>query len=181
MKQTLQYRVDPSGIIVSIEGPWDEFAVGNDAKRSVTRKETLGKNLLRLIKGQGVQHVYKMLQDYLLAHPEKKAVFDYRCDGVGIRRFMNMEVQASNGQILYRSTIEREERAPELKPIDYDRAGEIFVVLCSFCKAFRYPQDSEDWRPLEDLFGKVPETFSVSHSVCPVCFDKLMDEMEGKA
>ncbi len=174
-KQTLIYEVDKGGIIVSIDGPWDNFSRSNGSA-AATKEKTIGRSLFEIIKGPGVVHVYRMMHDVLFSNPAKPVAFAYRCDAPDKRRFMKMEMKVSGERIVYRSTIEKEEPVSPPLVLDYDALGEKIVVLCSLCKDFRYPGESSEWHPVERLFETVPEAFAVSHSVCPSCFQKVLGE-----
>ncbi len=174
-KRTLTYEVDRNGVIVSIDGPWDRFAISNDGK-SLAKKETIGRNLFEIVRGPGVVHVYRLMHDVLFANPAKTVAFAYRCDAPDMRRFMKMEMKALGERIAYRSTIEKEEPVSPPLLLDYDRLGEDFIVLCSLCKDFRYPRESTEWLPIDSVLEKAPEGFAVSHSVCPSCFQKALGE-----
>ena len=174
-KQTLNYEVDKNGVIVSIQGPWDRFAKSNSG-HSITKNETIGRNLFDIIRGPGVVHVYRMMHDVLLSSPARTIAFAYRCDAPDMRRFMTMEMKASGERIVYLSTIEKEEPVSPPLVLDYESLGDEIVVLCSLCKDFRYPGESNEWLPIERVLEKAPEVFAVSHSVCPSCFRKALGE-----
>ncbi|HEX7504349.1 MAG TPA: hypothetical protein VF336_03690, partial [Syntrophales bacterium] len=163
-KQTLIYEVDRSGVIVSIDGPWDNFA-RSSGSTAVTKEKTIGRNLFEIVRGPGVVHVYRLMHDVLFSNPARTIAFAYRCDAPDMRRFMKMEMKASGGRIVYRSTIEKEEPVSPPLSLDYDRLGDDFIVLCSLCKDFRYPRESSEWLPIERVLEKAPEGFAVSHSV----------------
>ncbi|HPC74095.1 MAG TPA: hypothetical protein PK120_06165 [Syntrophales bacterium] len=168
-EQTLVYEVDREDIIVSIEGPWDRFAAANGGK-APARAETIGRNLFDFIRGPEVAHVYRAMHDVLRAKPEKQIVFSYRCDAPDLKRHMTMEMYCSENRIVYRSTLEREEPISPPVYIDYDSTSGEIVVMCAFCKRFRYPSESDQWSPIDDLLARVPPAFEISHSICPVCF-----------
>ena len=175
-QQTLIYEVDKDGVIVSIDGPWDNFARSNGST-SATKEKMIGRSLFDIIKGPGVVHVYRMMHDILSSDPAKTIAFDYRCDAPGMRRFMKMEMTASGSRVMYRSTVEMEEPVSPPLVLDYEKQGDEIVVMCSLCKDFRYPQESSEWLPLERLLEKAPEVFAVSHGFCPTCFQKVMGEV----
>jgi hypothetical protein len=179
-QQTLRYEVDRNGVIVSIKGPWDRFAKSN-AGKSVTKNETIGRNLFDIVRGPGVVHIYRTMHRVLFSNPAKTIAFAYRCDAPDMKRFMKMEMEASRERIVYHSTVEREEPLSHPIPLDYERLAKEFIVLCSFCKDFRYPPESGQWFPIEKLFERVPAVFSVSHGICPSCLDARYKEERDDA
>jgi hypothetical protein len=176
--KTLIYEVDKNGVIVSIKGPWDRFADSN-AGKSVTKIETIGRNLFDIIRGSGVIHIYRVMHRILFSDPAKMIAFAYRCDAPNMKRFMKMEMKASRERIVYRSTVEGEEPVSPPLALDYDRLAKDFIVLCSFCKDFRYPPESGRWCPIEKLFENAPAVFSISHGICPSCLEaRYKDDLD---
>jgi len=177
--RTLIYEVDKNGVIISIKGPWDKFAKSNGGK-SVTKNETIGRNLFDIVRGPGVVHIYRTMHGVLFSNPGKTIAFAYRCDAPDMKRFMIMEMKASRERIVYRSTVEKEEPVSPPLALDYDRLAKDFIVLCSFCKDFRYPPESGQWSPIERVFESAPAVFSISHGICPSCLEmRYKEEMDG--
>jgi hypothetical protein len=176
--QTLIYEVDKNGVIISIKGPWDQFAKSNDGK-PLAKSETIGRNLFDMIHGAGVVHIYRTMQGALFSSPGKTIAFAYRCDAPDMRRFMKMEMKASGKRVVYRSTVEKEEPVSPPIRLDYGRRAEDFIVMCSFCKDFRYPPESGRWSPIERVFESAPAVFGISHGICPSCLEmRYKEEMD---
>jgi hypothetical protein len=177
-KPTLIYEVDKNGLIVSIKGPWDKFAESNGGK-SLAKSATVGRNLFDIIRGPGIVHIYRTMHRVLFSNPAKTIAFAYRCDAPETRRHMKMEMRAVGERVVYRSTVEKEEPVSPPILLNYDRLVKDFIVMCSFCKDFRYPPESGHWSPIERVFESAPAVFGISHGICPSCLEmRYKEEMD---
>lgn len=168
----LNYSVDSNGKIVSIEGPWDEFAAENDGM-DLNREQILGANLFKNIAGSGTREVYRTMHRYLLENPEESLEFDYRCDSPGLRRDMQMKMKNQEGLLRYSSAVVKISSHDQLLEIDYTREGDTVVVMCAWCKRIKYPDTAERWHSPARIFELANEPFMISHGICPDCCNKF--------
>jgi hypothetical protein len=174
--QTVFYIVDKKGYITDIGGEWDDFVEQNEGKHNVTKEETIGKNLFDIIKGDAVKHIYLSMHIVLEKNPSKQITFDYRCDGPLLKRYMKMNIRMLDGNFLYKSTVLDEILLQIPIIIDYNLVSSERVALCSYCKDYRYPLDSDIWKPIDMIYEGTPEQFSITHGVCPKCLERLEQE-----
>jgi hypothetical protein len=109
-------------------------------------------------------------------NPNKQITFDYRCDGQLLKRYMKMNILMLVGNFLYESTVLDEILFQTPIIIDYDLVASERVALCSYCKDYRYPLDSDIWKPIDMIYEGTPEQFSITHGVCPECLERLEQE-----
>ena len=171
----LIYTVSEQGSIIDIEGPWDDFSSGNGCEW-LTRASVIGTNLFSHISGDETEYVYQAMHELIVHEPGKTIVFDYRCDSPYIKRDMRMKMTGCRDGVRYQSSIIDE--TLRLKPIhlDYSDAAGPYIVMCSWCKSFHLPNDSE-WKPIEAIFSHIHEPFWISHGICPSCSDTLKETL----
>jgi len=168
--RTLSYWIDASGTVLRIAGPWDTW-LGSDGElpeRSL-RSNVVGKNMLSFLDGESARLVYDTLQTRVF-DSGKSIEFPFRCDSKWLRREMQMKISLDGDAVRYDSTIIRETRR--------DRAlrqaapgAEILVAMCSFCKSYRFPIETREWKDIEVLFTEpgLSELFAITHGMCENC------------
>ncbi|MCP4723594.1 MAG: hypothetical protein GY863_01085 [bacterium] len=165
---TILYTVDDNCIILDVIGNWDDFADSNGGK-NISKPDIIGRNMLDFIAGEHVKHIYKQMHDIIIRSESKEIAFKYRCDSHLVRRYMSMRIKNSNSNSQYISKVEEEVPFDNKINIEYDnRTGEI-VVMCSFCKGYRFPKDTQEWKPIEHIFENTPDVFQISHGICKKC------------
>ena len=166
--ESFTYCVKIDGTFTSIEGPWDQFAAQNHGIR-LLRSGLIGKNLFDYIKNREIQDIYRSFHSILEKKPERVFFFPYRCDSPCYRRDMNMELSIERDTVKYVSTIIKLHKHDLDYFIDYKaQSGEI-VNMCSFCKNFEMPDGIDTWHPLEEIFSRAPQSYRISHEICPNC------------
>ncbi len=172
---TLTYVLDRDNRVVSIEGPWDEFARANGAP-GLTRQRVIGALLLDFVTGSAARELVGRLFEIARMGPVRPLPF--RCDSPSRRRFLRLELRAQPDSALRcDSILEREEERafqPLLDPTS-PRGAEL-VVVCSWCKKVRleggrWAEIDEAAAPLQ-LFSR-PEMPAVSHGVCEPCAEAV--------
>lgn len=175
VENLLCYSVNSKGIILSIDGQWDYFANSND-ENMLNVKDVVGKNLFKFINGDGVCNIYKNMHEIILKDKNRVITFDYRCDSNKIKRYMKMEIFSQNNNVIYRSFILKEEcfKTPVL--VKYDIRGKEFIIMCSWCKDFLNQCEPVEWKKIDIIFDYLPESYTITHSICPVCMKNLDKE-----
>jgi hypothetical protein len=168
--RTLSYWIEPGGTVLRITGPWDTW-LGSDGElpERSQRGSVVGQNLLSFIHGESVRLVYDTMQTRVL-DTGKSIQFPFRCDSQWLRREMQMKISLDGDAVRYDSTIIRETRR-ESALRQAAPGAEILVAMCSFCKSFRFPVESREWKDIELLFSEagLPEPFAVTHGMCEGC------------
>ncbi len=172
----LEYTVNRRGILLKISGPWDRFACFNSGD-AILKERVLGRSLFDFIAGEYVRGIYSAMHELLLAHPGRRIRFAFRCDSPDTRRLFRMNVQSDSGAIRYTSKILGEEPSPFHTSIDYESADGEFVMMCAWCKRYRFPVDSGPWRCIDTIFRDLPEPVTLSHGLCPRCYTVYFREM----
>jgi hypothetical protein len=138
----------------------------------------VGKNLFQFISGLDVTYFYQALTARILK-TGRTVNFAYRCDGPWIRRDMRMQISSDAELVRYESAVVRETLRERKIPTETPDAATL-VAICSFCKSYRYPIASTDWKELEELLTEndLPVTFRFTHSVCDDCYARVIRELD---
>lgn len=188
------YVTNSSGMIVALgNGGWRAFAQDNGAAQ-LAAEPLVGRSLFDFIGGDAVKASYTRLHEKLVARPQRKVSFAFRCDAPETRRDMLMSMSAIAGDagqplILYQSQLLREESRPAIplfRALGQTRrsAGsgvKPVVVLCSYCQRVAWPAGIDtsgaEWIAPEVHYARGGSAEAdVSHGVCPPCFAALVDE-----
>ena len=170
----LAYTVDSLDRIIAIEGPWDEFARANGAP-GLTRASVLGRSLFDYVDGIEAAELSALLFERARKNSSVSPI-PFRCDSPTRRRFLHLALRAdTQGHVRCESTLEREEERAFQSLLDAGTSREGgFVVICSWCKKVRLPDDR--WVEIEEaaaplgLFGPPPQ---ISHGVCEPCLEMV--------
>jgi hypothetical protein len=166
------YCVDLVGNILSIDGPWDEFAAENGGV-DLKSKNLIGKNLFSFISSSGVSEAFRTMHHHLNDNPTHRLEFSYRCDSPELRRDMKMVMESTGEGIRYTSSVASTSLLDPPIPIDYSTGTNEYLRMCSWCKRFKYPSESEHWNELVRLFDISPSNFTISHGICEDCRNKV--------
>jgi hypothetical protein len=176
--RTLSYWVNSSGTVLRIAGPWDTWLGRDGELPDRSRAENVvGKNLFTFVDGGSVEWVYQTLQARVF-ETGKRIEFPFRCDSRWLRRDMHMRMRLDGDALRYDSTIVSETRRE--RPLPQAAPGaESFISVCSFCKAYRFPNESKDWKDIEGLFTEpgLPEPFAVTHGICEPCAEACFRDL----
>jgi hypothetical protein len=167
----LAYVVDRENRIVSIDGPWDEFARANDAP-GLTRESVIGRPLFDYVAGTETRELVGLLLERARKGPVLPVPF--RCDSPSRRRFLRLDLRGDpSGSVRCESILEREEERPARTLLDAAAArGEGMVVLCSWCKKVRLGKDR--WVEVDEAVDTLqlfeqPTPPHLSHGICEAC------------
>ena len=176
------YRIDTADIIVSVSDNWHSFAYNNAWDGDLQPESVVGSRLWDFIQDIETRHLYKTILDRVRAGKSCRPI-PFRCDSPAVRRFLELQFKAlPDGQIEITSRIIRTEARNSVRLLDTDtpRSADI-LVICSMCKKIRVSPDQ--WAEIEEgliqlrLFENdlMP---SLSHGLCPVCFQVAMAELD---
>ncbi len=176
----MTYWTLPDGTIARAESEnADLIESTDDAFTSpFSSNEIVGCNLFKFIEGAEVDHIYRSLAARVLK-TGRTVNFIYRCDSREFRREMSMELSRDVTMVRYKSVLDRETRRKTPFPGDAPGSSTL-VVVCSFCKNYRFPVGSKVWKELENLMmeADLPNCFSFTHGVCEDCYRALMTEFD---
>jgi len=159
-----------------VNDAWEPFAQANGAP-GLSPRRVVGESIWSFVHGSTVQHLWQLV--FGRARVERKALLlPYRCDGPGVRRYLEMELVAPDGvSVVCTSRTMREEPRPVVQMLlgDGERSGESLIV-CSWCNR---AQLHRTWVEIEQaidelhLFG-VARPPSISHGICDRCVREVL-------
>ena len=178
----VSYEIDERDYIVSVDEGWDVFAAANDAL-ALRAECVLNQPLMAFIADRTCRHLYLDL----IAHcrgRHARIAFQYRCDGPGVRRYMQMEMTPlAGGGVRFDSRVVREEQRDRILLFDACAVrGDDTIAVCSWCKRIRVADEA--WVSLEaaievlELFDRNPLP-QLSHGICPECADDMRRRMRA--
>lgn len=169
--RVFEHRVDAAGVIRHVNDSWLQFALENGAD-GLGADAVIGMSLFDYIADPTTRHLYDLLHRRVL-RSERTVTVPYRCDSPTLRRFMEMELCASAGLLVYRNRVVRlEERAAvELWDPEIERQGSA-VRSCGWCKKLPLPDGR--WLEVEEAVAELglleaPRPPPITHGICPVC------------
>ncbi len=169
------YKIDQNDNITYLNPQWDIFALANQADH-LKKEIVLNSSLWTYISCQDTRQIYRAIFEKIRKN-RTVMIIPYRCDSPDTRRFMTLEISASENATI--KFISRTERVEKREPVDILNSSanrsEEFIAICSWCKKVRVEPDN--WIELEHfmslnkpfLKGHTP---ALSHSICPSCLDK---------
>lgn len=173
------YTIDPSAVIVTIEGEWDAFATANGAP-ALTREAILGRSLWDFIHDMETRYVHRELIDRAQRTGQSLSV-PFRCDAPDRRRCLRMDITPrADGGIEYRSREERVEARAPIALLDPASAHDPALLrMCSWCKRIHVEYDF--WLEVEDAVAELDVfgadiTPGVTHTICEDCRHLLLAE-----
>lgn len=180
---SITYRVDAHDRILSVGGPWDEFANDNSGE-AATARQVVGRGLFEFITDATTQHLYRQM--LARARAGRDLRFTYRCDSPDTRRLMAMEMRLvdSAGVVEFRSApLQEQPRAPVHFPQADGTSDEPERLqrACGWCN--RLEVDGE-WMEVEDAMQRLrllehaaPPT--VTHGMCEDCLARMLAELDA--
>lgn len=177
--ETFWYTIDSENKILSYSRNFEPFARTNGWHyfESIT-----GKNLFDFIEGMEVQHIYKILFEFV-RQGKSIGPIPFRCDSPSQRRYLELYLYPlPEGSI---NIVTRLLRTEHRKPVtalmpNIERSDEI-IVMCSMCKKIKLEEGL--WKEIEEalkilrLFD-VPNPPRISHGLCEDCFANVMAEIK---
>ena len=163
---TIVYRLDQENQIISVDGPWDDFALDNEGSNAIAC-QVEGRPIWHFITGDTTRMWFEvMLKSARLRQTTLELC--YRCDSPELKRFMRMRIVPGENDIL---SIEHEQIGEERRasPVTIRYAGNkpvgSFNTRCSMCGRLK---QGPDW--LEPEQQKHPsDTVNVIYTVCESC------------
>lgn len=176
------YAIDARDLLAHIEGPWDEFAAGNDAPE-LRMATVLGQPLWRYVVGLETSYLYRVLVDRVRLG-ERPIGVEFQCDAPHEVRPMRLTLSSvGSGAVRFEvARLATRARAPvEALARNAPRTQEL-LSLCSWCKRLKLPDGR--WSDLEDAVDRQPDLLSppyprFSHGACPRCFGQIQRDLES--
>lgn len=180
----IEYMVRPDCTVVDVQGEWDTFATENDAA-DLTVSAVVGHDLREFLGGAETRLIYQALIERILG-TGRLVRFPFRCDSPDARRYMEMEIERPDPDLIrFRSRMIREEDRPAqpLFNTKVARSDEL-LVTCSWCK--RVKTEGDVWVEVEDYVAssglmEADVLPRLTHGVCPDCeesMDALIESAE---
>ncbi len=189
------YLVDPSGHIVAVgEAGWQAAVIesGPGGAAAPPLDRVIGRPLDDFLTGELVREHYRRLNAAILTGRLPRVRLLQRCDTPDQRRDLLLAISPvrEGGEalgLLYQALSLRAEPRPPLRFMDptarppaAEPASLPLVMLCSYCKAVRWPPGSGDadgvWISPEEYYRLGgPEAVRLSHGVCPPCFARMLE------
>jgi hypothetical protein len=169
--QVIAFDVDAAGVLVGIDGPWDQFATRNGAPE-LTRASVLFRPFLSFVHGAEMRQLTAMLLTRVRSGAEVSLGF--RCDAPAERRHLLLQGRADAGGIVRcTTTLLRTEPRPVPALLDPVAAhGGETLSVCGWCRRVRL--EAARWVEVEeavaalDLFTGEPVPL-LTHGICPDC------------
>ena len=162
------YLLDDKNRIVSVSGPWDEFADENDGV-NVHAADVTGRSIWSFILGDVTRMWLNTAFQFARVQAES-IERDYRCDSPDLKRYMRMRIVPNGTGILRieHETLATEEREAPVH-IRSGSANSIYKIRsrCSFCGCIK---DGEEWEePLPEHAEEESGRIIVMYTVCDEC------------
>lgn len=161
------YWIDKKMKIVSISGPWDEFAEKNNGPDIVSEK-VRGKHVWEFITGDTT----RMWFDALIQLARVKRVpieRPYRCDSPRLKRYMNMTITPEDSGLLrieHTLISTQELQTPVNFTFAREKNTEPIHTRCSVCGRVK---NSQLWQETADRGEEEEINMNVTYAVCPDC------------
>lgn len=186
----IAYVVDLNDTVVAIgRRAWSHAATKNGIFGDLPAEEIIGRNLFDFIEGAEVQETYRRFNRALLAEPDKKIVFPYRCDTPNERQDLRMcisalKVDGSVWGFLYVSTPVAIHRRPAVNLVDFtalmrwanSQTALPIISACSLCMKFAGPDQPREWVEATEYYRRGgTEQVRISHGICDNCMVELVE------
>lgn len=179
----LEYRLTADDVIVSVDGPWDPFALANDGA-SVLETAVVGTPLWEWVDGAEP----RMLLGRIFHKVRECGVpvsLPYRCDSADTRRYHTLEVRpcGDGGLVLTHHVLREEPRdtVPEVIEGLLPDPGAL-LRMCSWCNAL--DTGGGQWVELEEAVKVLPVFLAdvvpaVTHTICERCEDGVLASLDA--
>lgn len=175
---SVEYAIDGQDRLIHFNGAWDLFAIANNSP-AVLAENVKMRDLFDFISDQNVRQIWRFIIDRL-RKIQGSTEFAYRCDAPDLRRFMTMRVSYHDGNLYFKSKVQRIEAGEGFKVLDASRLrNETLFVTCSWCRKFKVGEDL--WLDPELAVSQL-RLFEgdllplLSHGVCESCLTKILAE-----
>lgn len=169
------YRVDADDNIVFVNSDWESFAQENLASQ-LTSEAVCGRPLSGFVAGWETQHLYHVIIESA-RRDRRTIVIPFRCDGPGVRRFMELTVTPRPvGHVQFEGRVVREETRTTVRLLDPSACrNEEYVVMCGWCKRVDV---SSDWLEVEEAVRRLALFNStalpqITHGMCVDCEERM--------
>lgn len=163
----ITYLLDKRKNIVSVGGPWDQFAQENGGE-CARGCEVCGHSIWKFVTGDLARMWLDTVFQLALARGET-IERPYRCDSPLVKRFMRMRIRPGEGGLLH---VEHELLATEVRPASvffrFAAKGEEggARLRCSICGRISL---AEGWHEPGEQYAAPSTGILVVYSVCPDC------------
>lgn len=160
------YTLDHADRIISVGGPWDEFACDNGGE-TILSSNIIGQSILTFISGD----VTRMWICAVLQHVRacnKLLDRPYRCDSPGLKRFMQMRAVPEGNRVirLEHRLISTEQRTV---PVNIQHCGKKSTHARTRCSVCGYIKTNSMWtEPTAEQYTSM-NTIYVTYSICEKC------------
>lgn len=167
----ITYFIDARDDIVSVEGNWDDFAIGNDAPELAGAKVVRTK-LWEHVTGGAVRHIYRQL--LVSVRAGKTIEFEFRCDSPDLFRLNLMTISpAQDDHVKFDVVpIRVEKHTRKTESPDPKSESVMWLTACSWCLQIETAKGT--WHeiaeaiPITRLFQS-DELLQITHGICPTC------------
>lgn len=174
VEQTNAYRLDSRDRIIEVSGGWDRFACDNGAEE-LANESVIGMPLRSFISGD----VTRMFIDTMHARARmsgRPMTVPYRCDSPGVKRFMEMSLEAIGSDLVSTHRLLAEQVLPRalVFRIAADGRPHSWTKRCSMCNRLSMPDgrlvEPDEFAETESADG---QTVGVIYFVCPECKNRI--------
>jgi len=164
------YTLDHADRIISVGGPWDEFACNNGGER-ILASQIIGQSILTFISGD----VTRMWLCAVLQHVRacnKPLDRPYRCDSPELKRFMQMRAVPEEKRVirLEHRLISTEQRTVPVNIQHHRNKSTHARTRCSICG---YIKTNDAWtEPTAEKYSSM-NTIYVKYSICEKCIRSM--------
>lgn len=178
---TTIYRLDADDCIVSVQGPWDEFAVENGGV-AVCACDVSNRCIWDFVTGDATRMwldaVFRIarVRNETLERP-------YRCDSPEIKRFMRMSIVPSEGgavEVRHHLLAIEKRSVPVAFQCVPEASGNALMLRCSLCGRVR-ERGGDSWKEPSARTGEACGRIVVAYSVCGECSCYLPGAMRSQA
>lgn len=175
------YELDAEFRIRAVDAAWSAFALANGAPDLAVPPGPIGRSIFDYLQDATTADLYHRLFERV-RQSRRSAVFPFRCDSPGLRRFLEMTISAPEPAGLHLQTrvVRLEARSPVALLERGVRRSAQLLVMCSWCKAVKV---AGGWRELEDavvalrLFEREALPM-LTHGICGPCQERLEAGLE---
>lgn len=167
----IEYLLDQDNVIITIVGPWQDFAEGNGGKQ-LSIDAVIGQPLLHFISGKVTKQCW--LDVFCRVREQQRPVsIEYRCDAPDLKRFMCMRiVPEQQGQLRLINQLLRQE--PVAKVIKIQCAPQRTKHSCMRCSICNRISQAGAWQEADEhKYNPQQASLFVTYGVCPDCKDML--------